>query len=657
MNTVPIGKAEWLPATGILSRVIVALCVVAAAVFIRIPLEPTLAGKNTFILLEPAIAIAAWYGGRLSGFLATATALVVSEIFYLHGFLASDEILPLALFTSNGILLTMLSAGLRNSYSNALRARSRAEQSASRSERLQRISLALNRPMSPDQLARTAIEQSVQLLGAGGGIMAVGRAGDDRLRVVASVGYTGGYETGMEIPRKNWGPLEDAIRTGEPTVFGSREERVQRYPALARRFRTEGDSIVLPLLYQDNATGAIYLNFEGASEYGAEDREFLRSIGAQCGSALERSILIESTNRMAVEGQTRAAELNTVLEAMGDGIIVGDAQGEVILANRATERLLGRVPARLSDLPREVEDSPGQIGALSHSLARSPVKPNGWLEVTRYPVKAEAVSSDVVLIRDVTRLVEADLQRDAFLGVLSHELRTPVTSILIAVDLLRRHQNGNAARRRGLLDDVDAESNRLRNIVEDLLVLTRSERGVLDMDPEPVLVHRVVSDVVERARHDSAESEIVVGCPDELPAVAAEPTYVEQIVRNLLSNAIKYGRSRGHPIEVTVQASGDTIETRVLDRGVGFAPGERDRLFTLFYRNPKAVRSAPGAGIGLYVCQLLVEAMNGTIWAKPRSGGGAEFGFALPVVKESVRTRRGPGAMPSFLSGTGAMGL
>ena len=72
-----------------------------------------------------------------------------------------------------------------------------------------------------------------------------------------------------------------------------------------------------------------------------------------------------------------------------------------------------------------------------------------------------------------------------------------------------------------------------------------------------------------------------------------------------------------------------------MDRGVGFGPGDAERLFTLFYRNPRAIRSAPGAGIGLYVCRLLAEAMGGRAWALSRPGGGAEFGFSLPVLQDS----------------------
>ncbi len=267
---------------------------------------------------------------------------------------------------------------------------------------------------------------------------------------------------------------------------------IQHYPDLAGHFRSDGDSIVIPLLYQGTSTGAIYLNFAGRSTYGPEDREFLRSIGAQCGSALERSILIERTNVMAAEEQARAAELGTVLEAIGDGVLVGDAAGRVILANKAVERLLGTMPKNMGDLPERVDDAPSQPGAGNGYLARSPIRYRGWLEVVRFPVVAAATSSDVILIRDVTRLVEADMQRDAFLGVLSHELRTPVTSILVAVDLLRRGDGTARGRRLELLSDIDAESARLRNIVEDLLVLTRSERGALDVTGEPVLVHRLV---------------------------------------------------------------------------------------------------------------------------------------------------------------------
>lgn len=463
--------------------------------------------------------------------------------------------------------------------------------------------------------------------------MATGASADRALVTRATNGYTGGVQ-GAEASNEPGTPLGDVIRSRDPLVLRGRKDRVARYPALADQFNSDGDSIVLPLLYEGAATGAIYLNFSGRTGYGPQDRDYLSSIGAQCGSALARSRLIEQAGKTATMERARAAELQTVLEAMGDGVLVGDSEGRIRLSNSAAARLLGDAPHRLADLPGKPPSMPEDGEDARRFLVRSPVRSQGWLEISHFPVAHDSASSDVVILRDVTAAVDADLQRDAFLGVLSHELRTPITTIMVGVDLLRSSDGvRRSARVRGLVAGIDADATRLNRIVADLLVLTRSERGALEATGEPVLVHRVIRDVVEREREAWPDAEIVLNVPDDLGPVEAEPTYVEQIIRNLLSNALKYGRSPGKPIEASVTQEGDRIAVRVLDRGVGFAPGETDRLFTLFYRNPKAVAAAPGAGIGLYVCRLLAEAMHGTVWARPRPGGGAEFGFTLPLMR------------------------
>lgn len=612
---------------------------IAAAVAIRIPLEPILQGRNVFILLEPAIAVAAWYGGFASGTTATIAAAIVSVALYVTperqtGLATAGDLLSLTLFSMNGLLLTTLSAGLRRAYERATRARLTAEVAAARSERLQRVALALNRPMSTQILAQTAIVQAIDLLGASGGLVAIGEASDPELRVLATDGYTGFVQAGIGVPNDLDSPLGEVLRGREPIILRSRAERAGRYPTLADKFASDGDSMSVPLLYENRGVGALYLNFEGSSGYDDGDADFLRSIGVQCGSALQRAMITERADAMAATEQARAAELGTVLTAIGDGLLVADANGRIILANPAAERLLGRLPATLGDLPDRAEDAVDDGKPIDRVLVPSPVRSRGWLEIARFPIEATGASRDVALIRDVTATVEAELQRDAFLGVLSHELRTPITTIMGGVALLQKAPIAKDDQSLDLLEDIDAESTRLHRIVEDLLVLTRSERGALEIDAEPVLIHRIVKSVVERARLDAPDVEIRLVAADNIAPVEAEPTYVQQIVRNYLSNALKYGRTPGAPIEVVVAQAGDVIETRVLDRGAGLSPGDTERLFGLFYRNPKAIASAPGAGIGLYVCRLLAEAMSGKTWAKARQGGGAEFGFALPLVRD-----------------------
>jgi signal transduction histidine kinase len=113
----------------------------------------------------------------------------------------------------------------------------------------------------------------------------------------------------------------------------------------------------------------------------------------------------------------------------------------------------------------------------------------------------------------------------------------------------------------------------------------------------------------------------------------ADPTYVEQTVRNLLSNAAKYGGA-GSVVEVVLETSEDEVAVRVLDDGPGIDAGEAERVFDLFYRSPRTSVATAGAGIGLFVCARLVQAMGGRIWARPRPAGGAEVGFALRIMHE-----------------------
>jgi signal transduction histidine kinase len=183
-----------------------------------------------------------------------------------------------------------------------------------------------------------------------------------------------------------------------------------------------------------------------------------------------------------------------------------------------------------------------------------------------------------------------------------------------------------------LLGDIEAESDRLYRIVEDLLALSRVEGGIT-IDGEPVLVQHIVDPVVasESPRWPGITFETVL--PLDLPAVFGERTYVEQVLRNLASNAAKYG-TPGTTVTIEAEEGDGEVIVRVLDRGVGVRPEEADRLFELFYRSPQSARTASGAGIGLYVSRGLITAMGGRIWVNPREGGGSEFGFTLPRYRD-----------------------
>jgi len=233
---------------------------------------------------------------------------------------------------------------------------------------------------------------------------------------------------------------------------------------------------------------------------------------------------------------------------------------------------------------------------------------------------------------DLARLIHTERRaselRDAFNGIISHELRTPITAIYGGAKLLaRRDRELDPDVRRELVADLEAETDRLYRLVEDLLVLSRSERGSIERADDPVVVARVVERVV-RSEQERWPGVKFIAETGMATTARGDDTYVEQVLRNLLSNAAKYS-STGSTIRVIVDETAEGIRVRVLDEGAGLDPAETSRLFELYYRSPVTAGITGGAGIGLYVCRALVEAMGGRIWATPRPEGGAEFGFIL----------------------------
>ena len=222
--------------------------------------------------------------------------------------------------------------------------------------------------------------------------------------------------------------------------------------------------------------------------------------------------------------------------------------------------------------------------------------------------------------------------REAFVGVISHELRTPITTIYGLARVLRqRGESLDPVARADAIADIEAESDRLYRLVEDLLVLSRAESGRVPIEREPINLHRLVERIVEAERQRRPDRAFLVAAPPGLPLIEAEATYVEQVVRNFLTNAAKYSEPPT-AIEIVLSADGPDVVVRVLDRGIGVDEEGASRAFDLFYRTKEASRAASGAGIGLFVCRQLVDAMGGRTWIRPRNGGGTEVGFRLPLV-------------------------
>ena len=360
----------------------------------------------------------------------------------------------------------------------------------------------------------------------------------------------------------------------------------------------------------------------------------------------ERQEVQGRLRRLAEAEHARAAELNAVIRAMGDGVIVCGADGRTILANPAGRQMFpGVAETSYASILAQLHDPDGSAPRLgTHAgpvVLRTRSEPERWIDVSTYPVterssERETGGETILVLRDVTEQRQREAVRETFIGVLSHELRTPVTTIYGGARVLARDENHlDEATRQEILTDVAEEAERLKRLVEDVVAMSRFGETDADLGREPVLLQRIVPAVMSSEEERWPGVTFTVDMAPGLPTVMADPTYLEQVVRNLLANAAKYG-GQGTTVDVAIDydPEADEVAVCVRDDGPGIETHEAERLFDLFYRSPNTATATTGAGIGLFVCARLVRAMGGRVWARPLPAGGAEFAFALRVMGE-----------------------
>lgn len=235
--------------------------------------------------------------------------------------------------------------------------------------------------------------------------------------------------------------------------------------------------------------------------------------------------------------------------------------------------------------------------------------------------------------------LEAIRARDEFLSVASHELKTPLTSLRLQVELLLRSARRAAVRRpeqiQGKLEVAIRQVDRLARLVEELLDVSRIKTGRLALEPEEIDLVALVRDVVARFSNDAARAGSRLDLAAEGPVVGTwDRLRIEQVLTNLISNALKFGA--GRPVEVTIRSHGPLAEVEVRDHGIGIAPEDVERIFHRFERAVSA-RAYGGLGLGLYIARQLVEAHGGTIRVDSRPNEGARFTVELPLQPVAVR--------------------
>ncbi|HLY67256.1 MAG TPA: ATP-binding protein, partial [Chloroflexota bacterium] len=355
--------------------------------------------------------------------------------------------------------------------------------------------------------------------------------------------------------------------------------------------------------------------FELSKSAPPEVREVASALS---GLAAELAATLE-----AERGQRSHVE--AIIDSMAEGVVVSDVNRRVTLVNPIAKRLLG-----INGAPNGAE-LPGDLIALS---------PNSNVIKSRSaPIIGEdgRTTGYVTLLQDASEEAELDRLKSEFVGIVSHELRTPLTSIKGSVDLLLDAGTGdlNPTQRR-FLSTIRRSSDRLINLVNDLLDLSRLEAGRVQLDSHPVDAQHLVEDAVSNLGNLFAakKQRVQVSCQPGLPPILADRQRMEQVLVNLLGNAIKYTPEGG---EVCVAARRDDgfVEIAVSDTGPGLTPSDQQRVFDKFYRAGETLtQQQAGSGLGLTIARSLVELHGGTLTVESELGQGATFRTRMPSHEE-----------------------
>ncbi|HEY6354618.1 MAG TPA: HAMP domain-containing sensor histidine kinase, partial [Burkholderiaceae bacterium] len=235
------------------------------------------------------------------------------------------------------------------------------------------------------------------------------------------------------------------------------------------------------------------------------------------------------------------------------------------------------------------------------------------------------------LARANAELHKLDQMRSEFVSLVSHQIRAPLTNIRGAVERMGADCGAINSTCQRMFVVVNEQTQRLDNLVRDVLNAEHLEAGEFVLHTEPISVLPVVQQVAEQMRARSPRRPVQLPTKPGLPRVLADRDRVAEVLTNLLDNADKYSPP-GSPVAVEVRADQVEVTLSVRDAGRGLSPGSFDQLFQKFYRADSSdSQPAYGYGLGLYVCRRLIEAHSGRIWAENHPQGGAVFSFTLPV--------------------------
>lgn len=450
--------------------------------------------------------------------------------------------------------------------------------------------------------------------------------------------------------------LKQMVATGKPVAL----PRIADYDGWIALppFEWVASHAGAPIRLEGQVIGFITLDSSTPDFFTSRHAERLQAFADQAAIAIRNAQLFEAVQRHAselelrvaertAEVEQRSAQMRAILDSITEGVLYDD-QREVKYTNRALTRLTGYEADEFTtylDILRSSRYSDDDYGKLIQSVFRTIAGHGVWqgdfwvrrkdrsefeaaLTVTEVRGAEGDMLGTVSVLRDVSQEKELQRQRDRFIASASHELRTPLTNFKTRLYLLKA-QPVKAVEHLAILNRV---ANNMVDLVENLLDVSRFERGVIALRRRDVELQTLIREVVEvqRAEADAKDIALLAELCDEPLRVNVDTARMQQVITNLIANAVNY-TSSGGTITVMLQRSGDKALLRVRDSGIGIEPEQIPRIFEPFFRANE--EAAEGTGLGLTIAREIVRLHEGTINVTSAKGEGSTFTVELDLVQ------------------------
>lgn len=421
----------------------------------------------------------------------------------------------------------------------------------------------------------------------------------------------------------------------------------------------------VPLISNEEVIGVLMLFHTEVNAFTNQQLDLVEAAAIQVANAINNASLYnlifdqaEQLGSMLRGEIIQKANLQSILESIADGVIVANNKNEIEITNLSATSIL-EIPRQqlVGKSINELLGVYGQFGdvwldTINHWADNSDQLEQGTylddqlvIEEKYVSIHLSPVLSDgtffgtVSIFRDITKEVEVDRLKSEFVSTVSHELRTPMTSIKGYADLMLMGAAGQLTDPQiKYLQVIKSNADRLHDLVNDLLNISRIETGKTTLDLRPLdisqIVEQIVSHIEGRIQHEEKEMTIHTSLAPGLPLVNADRVRVIQILTNLADNAFNYTPENGN-IQIDVLATDNFVFISVSDDGIGIADDNIDKIFDRFYRAEDAdVQKVAGTGLGLAIVQSFIEMHGGHLEVESKIGKGSTFTFNLPIVVE-----------------------